>query len=404
MPSFASVRRRRAMRLNVALLATGLAFDALTKDGIALFLPIIRDDLGMTYGEGGSLAAVRTVIYAVMQIPAGYLADRFGPRRVFLTGIVGTMLTTMHFAVVTDFWQAAVNQAFSGFFRGFLFAPGLALIVAWFPERRRATALGIYGAGGVVGTIVPALVGPPLVSAFTWRFPFLVFAVAGLAFAAVFWRHASEPAGVTVHHVHLREALRVFRHRVIWAACGLQTVRLVVFEASTFWLPSLLVERGMSLQLAGALVAVRVALSAPANIFGGYVSDRLRNPPHVIAVALVVIMATTALLALLDSHLALFCVAAINGAFVQAYLGPLYTVPIEVLGERTVGTATGITNAIGQFGALLGTFMLGVLRDSTGSFVLGFAAIASTCVAGLGLTWWLARIRSAALDTANTTG
>jgi MFS family permease len=87
----------------VALLVVGVSFDALTKDGVGLFLPVISHDLAMSYSDGGSLASLRTLTYALTQIPAGYLADRFGAKRLFLAGIVATMVLTVHFGMVTQF-------------------------------------------------------------------------------------------------------------------------------------------------------------------------------------------------------------------------------------------------------------------------------------------------------------
>lgn len=57
---------------------------------IALFLPLIREDVDITFSQAGTLAAANTLVYALMQIPAGYLADRLGPKRLFIVGLLGT--------------------------------------------------------------------------------------------------------------------------------------------------------------------------------------------------------------------------------------------------------------------------------------------------------------------------
>ena len=62
--------------------------------GVGLFLVKIRDDLQITFAQGGWLSASSTLVYAFMQIPAGYLVDRFGPRRLFFIGALGTTLGT----------------------------------------------------------------------------------------------------------------------------------------------------------------------------------------------------------------------------------------------------------------------------------------------------------------------
>ena len=48
--------------------------------GIGLFLPLVRADLGLSFGQAGGIAAATSAVYACMQIPSGYLADRLGGR------------------------------------------------------------------------------------------------------------------------------------------------------------------------------------------------------------------------------------------------------------------------------------------------------------------------------------
>ena len=58
----------------------------LATGGISLFLPLIRWDVGLDFTQGGTLAAASTLVYALMQIPAGYLADRGALRSLLSPG------------------------------------------------------------------------------------------------------------------------------------------------------------------------------------------------------------------------------------------------------------------------------------------------------------------------------
>ncbi len=121
----------------------------LAYSGISLFLPIIRQDLHLSFSQGGTLAAASTLVYALMQIPSGYLADRFGARALFLCGLVGTSLLSLSFALLHVYWLLVINQAISGVFRALMFAPGLLLISDLFPPARRAMAMGLYVAAAL---------------------------------------------------------------------------------------------------------------------------------------------------------------------------------------------------------------------------------------------------------------
>ncbi|MDX6725031.1 MAG: transporter, family, D-galactonate transporter, partial [Solirubrobacteraceae bacterium] len=319
---------------------------ALIIGGLALFLPIIREDLGLSFTQAGSLAAASTLVYALMQIPSGYLADRAGPKRLFLIGLAGTNLLALVFAILGDYWAAVANQAVSGFFRALVFAPGLLLIAAAFPPSRRATAMGLYVAGGFSSNILLNLVGPVLLDPLGWRWLFAVFAVLGLAMLVVFWRLSpEEPRRSSEAPVPIRTALRLFRHPVMWIIGAIQYIRLAVVLGLGAWLPTFIVEdKGFSLQVAGLVVALGAVLTAPSNFLGGYVSDRLGRPLLVIGGSLVMLGITTALLPHVHGIAALLAIVALNGVFLQFYFGPLFAVPIEMLGPRTAGLTSGFSN------------------------------------------------------------
>jgi len=385
--------------VNVSLVILCQSFQVIAIGGIALFLPMIRVDLGISFTQGGTLAVASILTYALMQIPAGYLADRYGGRRLFIIGILGVTVLSITFGLITEYWQALVNQSLSGFFRAFLFAPGLTLIAGWFPAKRRAMAMGLYLFGGFIGNLVLDIAGPLLVARFDWRFPFLVFPPLGILSALVLWHIGKNPpANGKRRKVNIVEVLQLFKQRLMWICGGIQYIRLAVMTGTTFWLPSLLVEeKGISLQVTGLLMALRALLIAPSNIIGGYVSDHLRNPILVISVSLIMLTITTALLVIVDNFVLLIIVLVINSVFVQMYFGPLFYIPTETLGDRTGGSATGFSNLFANIGAFSTIYLLGALKDASDSFLSGFLTVAISCSIGLVFTALLARMRRTAL-------
>jgi nitrate/nitrite transporter NarK len=389
---------RRDAVLTVTLVAICQGFNMLTLGGIALFLPLIREDLQIGFAQAGILSVASTFTYALLQIPAGYLADRFGPRRVFFAGILGSTLLSLQLGTVGTYAGAVVNQTISGAFRSMLFAPGLTLVASWFPPHRKATAMGIYMLGGISGNLLLSLVGPFLASRYGWRVPFMGFAGLGVCFAFVYLFFGRDRPASGAKPVGMADVLQLFRYPIMWVCAAIQFIRFGVATSFNFWLPSLLMaDRGLSLQSAGFITAMGYALTASSNAFGGYVSDRLRNPPLVIGGSLAVLACTSALLVYVDSIAALVLVIAVNALFLQLYFGPLFYVPIEVLGPRVAGMSAGFSNMFANLGALGFAYALGVVRDSAGSFTVGFLVTSAFCVIGVALTAVLARMRTRAL-------
>jgi len=390
--------RKSARTTTVTLAVLTQVFHGLTFSGLAVFLPLIRDDLNLTFAEGGMLAAAMTLTYGLGQIPAGYLSDRFGPKRLVFIGFLVWSALSLTLGLIHSFWLAILNQFVAGAFRALMFAPGLSLLASWFPPERRATAMSLYMVGGFSGTILVSLGGPLLAMQLGWRYAFILLAALGIAVAFVFHFHGKDAPRRGGGAVSIREALHLIRHPILWVCSAIQFVRFSIVTAFAFWLPSVLVaDRGFSLEAAGLVAAMSAALTAPSNALGGYVSDRLRNPPLVIGGSLAILAVASVLIVVVDSTTLLLLVIAVGSIFLQFYFGPLFFVPMEVLGQRTAGTAIGFNNLFANMGGVLSAYALGVARDAAGSFVWGFVGIGALCLTGAGLSVVLAKMRNKAL-------
>jgi ACS family D-galactonate transporter-like MFS transporter len=385
--------------VTVALVVLCQIAHFLTFAAIPLLLPLIRDDLGLSFTQAGALSAAGMLSYALAQIPAGALSDRYGPQRLFFIGLTAWSALCVAFGLIHVYWTALAILFVAGAFRALHFAPGLALLAAWFPAERRATAMSLFLFGGAAGSVLLSLAGPPLVDRVGWRAAFVVFALLGFATALVFGalaRDRSRPAKAA--HPALSEMLGIARFPILWVCSWLQFVRFAAVMGFNFWLPSFLIaDRGFSLSATGLIMAMSAALSAPSNLLGAYVSDRLRNPPLVIGGALAVLACAAAMLPAVESVPALIAVIAIYSVFHGFYFGPLFLVPVEVLGSRVVGTAIGFSNLFANIGGFVCVYTLGAVRDFDGSFAWGFIGISGACLVGVALSVVLARMRTRAL-------
>jgi len=367
---------------NVVLIALNQSTQALILSGLALFLPLIRQDLGLSFAESGLLAAVNIAAYAIVQLPAGVLADRMTPKRQFLIALIGVSVFTATFALVTEFWLLVVNLVVLGVFRSLMFPAGVRLMTSQFPTNRRATAMGIYLAGGFSSNIVLAALGPILVGSIGWRGMFIVFAGYGLCLIALQWFAGAPGPERPVVTASRRADLRlVFGSGVLWLCCWIQFCRFAIANGVSYWLPSFMVEdRGIDLALVGVVVAVGALVTALANGFGGLVSDVLRRPAHVVLVAVLVLGATIALLPSAQSVWLILALVVLQSAFVQVYFGPLMEIPVLFLGPGTTGLSSAIANGFANLGGLASALTMGWLRDQAGAFSTGFYLLAGLCV------------------------
>lgn len=166
--------------LTAALLVLCQSLQPLAYGGIPEFLPAIRTVIGLNCTQSGALSAHSTLVYALMQIPAGYLADRLSARRIILVGLVGLNLLAINFTLLHHYELLVLNQAILGFFRALVSVPGMLLMSALFPPDRRATAMGPYVAAGSSPNIFLNALGLFLARCLGWRTLFVVSTTAGL--------------------------------------------------------------------------------------------------------------------------------------------------------------------------------------------------------------------------------
>ncbi|MBI2832403.1 MAG: MFS transporter [Chloroflexi bacterium] len=393
---------RRTATIVLVILCQG--FQIFSVSGVGLLLPMIRTDLGLSFTQGGMLSVATMLSYVIMQVPGGYLADRFGRKCLFAIGVLGTTVLTFTFSLTQVYWQALANQAVTGIFRAFIFTSALALLSGWFPPERRATAIGLGVIGPSLGNITLDVGGPFLAVSFGWRVAFLSFATVAIIITVVMLRFAKEPpVPLAQPQSALTELFKVSRYPAMWVCGVLQFVRMAVLQVVTFWLPTLLVdEKGIALQLAGMLMAIQSGLVGVSGPLGGYLSDRLRKPALVTGFSFAILSITMVLLVRLHNIGLLIIVIAFSAIFVQLSFGPLFNVPAKIVGARLAGTSTGFLNTFAILGGIIFTYVLGALKDVSNSFGPGFYTVSAACVIGLVFTFVLHRMLYGAKASATT--
>lgn len=373
-----------------------LTVQALPLAGLPLLLPLIRQDLRLTYAQAGSLASAELLIYALMQFPAGYLSDHYSPRKLVAIGVLGLMGFSVLLAFTRQYWQVLVIQFFWGFFMSLMFTPAMSAFIRWFSPERRTTASTLPMLGTSLGILAVNLLFPVIVNRYdTWRLPFIVFGAAGIIFALVLLIFGKEAVSRGIRVKFRLDIIReVFRYKQVWLCYGLQFIRFSIVQGILFWLPTLLLsEKQFPLQLAGTVIASQAIITGAFNIFIAYLSDRFKRPTLVIGVSMVMLLVTTGLLVPLNSVGLVIVVIFTNAIFLQAYFGPLFTLVIEILGPEKTGISNGVSNMFAIFGGLFSVYLMGVLRDTTGSFKWGFYLICILSATGLILTLILETVR-----------
>ncbi|MER5454564.1 MFS transporter [Micromonospora sp. NPDC002389] len=128
-----------------------------------------------------TLTVAQLAVYAVMQVPVGMLLDRYGSRRLLITGGVLMVAGQLAFALVTDVRLAVAARVLIGLGDAMSFISVLRLIAFWFPGRRNPLLVQLTGTLGQLGAVLAAVPLVTLLHHTGWTTAFLTAAGGGAA-------------------------------------------------------------------------------------------------------------------------------------------------------------------------------------------------------------------------------
>ena len=263
--------------------------------------PQLQRDLRISDSQLSLLIVLPILLGAVLRVPLGICADRFGPRRMLLGVLVFTPLPLVGLAIWHTSYIAMLGLSVALGVAGSAGSAGTTFLKNSYPRRRHGFALGVYGFG-VAGSAVTALTAPRLAAHFGLAAPFLVVAVLLTAVTLLFLRFTEEETGrevgTDVDVTPVGEELAALARRPkSWAAMLYYFVGFGGFVACMAYLPKMLVGTyGVPPATAGMFAAAFAALSVTARFTGGLASDRI-GPRPVLLAAFTLIGACSAALA-----------------------------------------------------------------------------------------------------------
>jgi MFS transporter, NNP family, nitrate/nitrite transporter len=333
----------------------------------------IAESAGLTPAQKGLMVAIPILSGSLLRIPLGLLSDHLGSRK------VGIGMLCFLYLPLTFGWLA--GESFSALIMiglmlgtaGASFAVALPLASRWYPPERQGLVMGIAAAGNS-GTVITNLIAPKLANYWGWHnvlglamIPLTIVLVAFILLAKESPNRASRPVG---------QYLSALRVSDLWWFCLLYSVTFGGYVGLSSFLPLFFRDQyHISPVSAGYLTALAAFAGCCARPLGGYLADKLGGVK-----ILSIILLSIALIYALGSTLpslslmvvvlvcGMICFGLGNGAVFQL-------VPQRFINE--IGIATGVVGAIGGLGGFLLPNVLGLIKQSTGSFGYGFLILSA---------------------------
>ena len=369
----------------------------------------MNKDLGLSASTYGFGAGIFFLAYSLLEVPSNLLLAHFGARRwiariMFSWGIMSGAMALI--GGETGFYvvRFLLGAAEAGFFPGMIF-----FLTLWFPAAYRARVIGYFMAAIPLSTVIGAPVSGALLGLdgvlgmHGWQWLFILEALPALLLSvAVLFYLTDKPADAAwlrdderrwlVDRLAAEERQRLTaRHYSVLQALlnpRVLALSLVYFGAVatnyglSFFLPQI-VAFGMTNLQTGFVSAIPYVVGVLSIVWWGHRSDAKLERRFHTAFAIFVVAAGLTVAAFLDDPRAKMVAFSVAGFGIFGALPVFWTLPTAFLSGAAAAGGIAIINSIGNLAGFAGPSVMGLIKDSTGSFTDGLLVLAGTAVVAM---------------------
>jgi len=400
----ATVMKKTNVRyLIVFMLFVLTAINYADRASMSFAAPFIQKEYGLTAGELGWVLSAFGWSYVIFQIPGGWLLDRFGSKRVYVTAVIlWSIATALQGAI--GFFHASflilvlfALRFLVGAFEAPSFPGNSRVVAAWFPAQERATAAAIFNSAQYFATVIFGPLMGWIVFHWGWQYMFAVMGgigiVAALVWAKVLYDPSAHPSVNAAELKYLEEggAVVSMDQRAAplkWGYLGqLCKNRMMIgiyvaqycINCLTFfflsWFPIYLVkERGLNILNAGLVASLPAICGFIGGVLGGVVSDYIlrRTSNLTLARKTPIVLGLLLSISIIGCNyvesdtLVIFFMAL---AFFGKGIGALgWAVMSDCAPKEVAGLAGGLFNMFGNMSSIVTPLAIGYIYQYTGSF------------------------------------
>ena len=354
-------------------------------------LPQLRASLDLSLVQATFVVTTFNVLGMLVGIVAGMLGDRYGRKRLALTGL-GLMAAGGALGAAVHSFAALLASRFIEGVGFILFAvPAPALMSALAADARdRAKALSLWSAYRPTGGTLALLAAPLFIGFATWRALWLALAACAALAAIALARAvpALPTARVSSWRLvveSLAQAGNVFM-ALLFACYVAQWTSIMV------WLPTFLAEHGLSTAAAASATALMVLVNAPGNLAGGWLLARgVPRGALIVAASIIAALCELGMLAPMLPGALRYALVLVFSACAGVIPASIFSgLPVHARSPQHIATGNGMVLQFSNLGQFFGPLVIAWLASRYGGWdatlwaLLAFAAAAALCGIALG--------------------
>lgn len=375
-------------KMILSVLFFGWIVSYIDRTVMSLAIAQMGTDLTLNASALGLALSSFFVGYALMQIPGGWLADRFGSRKVIIVAVLVWSVFTALTGFAWSLISLIIIRFLFGIGEGGYPSASTKAISDYFPADKRTKAQATMMTSNTVGAALAPIICAPLLVAFGWRNVFFLISFLGIIVVLLFLyitRIKGSFAGQAEGPKPGKAAYgELMRNPFVWKVLLIFFCVNIANWGLNSWMPSYLMSvQGINLSSVGYITAIPAAIGIAGMYFSGHIINRIGaySKYGVIAGALAVALSLflMTLAGSLTGVILCQCVAALFSAFVATFI---FTLPHRAMKASVVGTAFGILNFGGQAAGILAPTIMGfMINASGGSYNSAFIFLTVCCMA-----------------------
>ena len=355
-----------------------------------VILPSMRTDLGLSYQQAGILSTVSALCYVCFVLIGGLAAAHYGAKASIVFGMLMVVLGFVGLAFAANFWLLAILMGLLGIGAAFAFAPMVALLAAWFPEKR-GLVIGCMTSGVGIGILATGLLVPFLFTAFGdqgWRVSWAVFAGTALFVALMISLFVHNPPRAHTSaggQLPADEKWLIYRNPRVLIVAATYGIIGLGYIVQTVFMVSFMVESGYSESTAGRYVAMMGLLSIIAGPLWGWVSD-FWGRGNALSISIFLVIVSMGLPLIEQTLPYFFFHFVIMGVSLNGVFAMIQTSATDQVAPRYIPIAFSFATLFFAVGQFLGPAIAGWLIGTSGGFTAAFGFTMLVLTTGFALT------------------
>ncbi len=365
-------RQPSSIPLRIGAICLTSAVTAVNYTNYGPLIPILRTDLHIDNGQAGLMSTLLFLGLAVMYIPAGALADRFGQRPVLIGSSILMAAGEVLLPLFPNFTWILFCRTITGFGAGGAFVAGAGVAASM--GKHSSLAQGLYGGSIQIGSGLGLLLTPLLYNWFGWRGAFFFWGLLAIL-VVITWLIVND--GQVAHTPTRVDVKAGLRSPAVWTLGLSHMGTFGLGNAIAAWIAVYLAHQyGLSLGMAATLGSLALLSGMFFRPLGGILIGRgIIGAIPLLRLGTIMGFTGVTLLAL-PLHLPFLVVAGMAFIAIGATI-PYTSVFNEAARLRDVGkgVAQGLVSVISAPTVILGPPIIGFLFESTGNFTFAFGSI-----------------------------